>query len=466
MASKLGILPGMLGRSRNWLIAACWVASVALRAEPAPGQADVVTGYIQAQLDWRLIPGLSVGVLRGGRLERAEAFGLARVASGDSAKVTTVFHLGSVGKQFTAAAILLLAEEGRIGLDDSIGRFVRGGPVAWSRITIRHLLTHTSGLGDYDDSLRLEREYPPEELVALIASQKLAFAPGAGFRYSNAGYVLLGMAVGAASGEHLGDFLARRVFAPLGMATTGMVGRARSPIAGFASGYRLVDGARMPAAAVSRSLNSTGDGSLYSTVLDLAKWDAALYGDAILSAKSRRDMWTPVRLNDGTLRHYGFGWGIASFRDHRILQHGGSWQGFSAHIARYPDDSITVVVLTNLTGVGNTAEIIANRVARYYIPSLRAAAWPRRETITLDPAILDEYAGEFQLGDRRIRVRREHMDLIISVTGRGSARMIPTSRTEFMLDADAVRFRFRARPGRKPDLVVIEGSERAARRVH
>ena len=444
----------------------CCAIPFALTATPARAQSDVVREYVQAQLEWRQVPGLAFAVVKGGRVVRAEAFGVANRDTGDSTTVNTVFQMGSVGKQFTAAAILLLAEEGRLGLDDSVVRHVRGGPAAWRGITLRHLLTHTSGLGDYDNAIpQLDREYSPPELIALIASQPLAFRPGSGYRYSNSGYALLGFVVEAVSGEHLGDFLSRRVFVPLGMNATGMVGRAPAPIANAAVGSRLADGVLGVAPPVSRSLNSTGDGSLHSTVLDMARWDAALYGDGLLSAASRAAMWTPVRQNDGRVRQYGFGWGIATHRGHRILEHGGAWQGFAAHIARYPDDSTTVVVLTNLTGVGNTAGVIANRIARYYIPALRAGAWPARPAIVLDTATLDGYTGDFQLGTATIRIRRSGTQLVISTTGRGSARMVPRTRTEFSIDADDVRFRFRPRQGRRADLYIVDGRERLAKRL-
>ena len=442
------------------------LTSLALLAAPAQGQSDAITEYVRAQLDWRLIPGVSFAVMKAGRIVRAEAHGVASRESNDKASVTTAFQMGSVGKQFTAAAILLLHQEGRLQLDSAIPQYLPGTPSAWQGMTIRHLLTHTSGLGDYDNAIQnnLDREYSRDALMSLIASQAPTFRPGAGFQYSNSGYVLLGLIVEAVSGEHLGDFLAKRIFGPLQMTASGMVGRTGMP-SGAASGYRLADGVVSRAPSVSRSLNSTGDGSLYSTVLDMAKWDAALYRDDLLNAASRRAMWTAVRLNDRTTRAYGFGWGLGSFRNHRIVEHGGSWQGFAAHVVRYPDDRISVVVLTNLTGVGNTAGLIANRVARYYVPGLRAEAWPTHPTVVVDATTLDEYAGDFRLGTEEIRIRRQRGELIISAKGRGTARMIPTSRTTFRLEVDQLQLRFRPRSNGRPDLIVIDGKERLATRV-
>lgn len=434
---------------------------------PASAQSDEISAYVRAQMDWRMIPALSFAVIKAGRIIRAEAHGLANRNSGDSASVATVFHVGSVGKQFTAAAIMLLVQDGRLSLNDPVTRHIVDAPAAWRGISIRHLLTHTSGLGNYVSVLPdLNREYSASEFIALIAGQPLEFPPGTSFRYSNSGYLLLGLVVEAVSGEHLGDFLVERVFKPLGMTSTGMAGRAGGTITGLANGYRLSEGVLASAPPVSRSLNSTGDGSLYSTLHDMARWDAALYGDAVLNASSRAAMWSPVRLNNGTLRQYGFGWGLGRHGGKRIVEHGGLWQGFSSHIVRYVDDSITVVVLMNLTGIGNTSGLVANRIARAYIPALRSAAWPARTMVVVDTATLDNYAGEFQLDNSTIRVRREGMHLTVSGTGRGIARMIPVSKTEFVIESgDGLRFRFTPRQGRKADLYVVEGSTKLAKRI-
>ena len=199
------------------------------------------------------------------------------------------------------------------------------------------------------------------------------------------------MIVQRVSGTHLGDILARDVFDPLGMRATAMIGRSASTPASFATGYRLVDGKRQRAGKVSRSLNSTGDGSLISTARDVALWNIALDEQQRLGQIQR--MWSPVRLNNGTTRQYGFGWGLDSYRGHRIVEHGGSWQGFGAHVVRYVDDGVSVVVLTNLTGVGNTSGLIAHRIARYFIPNLRQNEWPAAARIRIDPARLERYSG-------------------------------------------------------------------------
>jgi CubicO group peptidase (beta-lactamase class C family) len=444
---------------------------VALAAALLPGtvpaqQADPVREYIHAQRDWRTIPGLAVGVMRGGRMIRAEGYGLSHRDLPDSVRPSTPFQLGSVGKQFTSAAILMLVQDGRLRLGDSITALIPSAPASWRAITVRHLLTHTSGLGDYDNAIAdLSREFSSKQLVELIASEPLAFRPGSGFRYSNSGYVLLGMIVEAAAGMSLADFLSSRIFRPLGMQSTGVAGQAGWPIAGAAQGYRSVKGSPVAAPPVSRSLNSTGDGSVYSTVLDLEKWDHALYGDALITRASKDAMWTPVRTRDGSIRQYGFGWAIGNHRGRRFVAHGGTWQGYSAHIVRYLDDSVTVVVLMNLSGVGDAAGQIAHRVARFHIPSLRAEAWPPAAAVALDTAILDRYTGRYQLNETTIRVWREGTRLMLNATGRGTAQLVPVSPTRFVIEAEPVQFRFGPASSARPELYVREasGEKRATR---
>jgi CubicO group peptidase (beta-lactamase class C family) len=427
---------------------------------------DPVAKYVEAQMQWRLVPGVAVAVTQSGRLIRAQGFGVADVERRTPVTADTGFHTGSIGKPFTAMAILDLVEDGRLTLDDSIVTFFDRAPPDWRSITIRHLLTHTSGLQNYVQVLpSTSSEYTNEELVRLVASQPLAFKPGTDQRYSNSGYLLLGFIVEKVTGVHLGDFLAREIFAPLAMTSTVMVGRHAPTKAPAARGYRLTDGVAQPIENPSRSLNSTGDGSLSSTVIDLAKWDVALNDDRLLRASSRQLMWSRATLNDGTTRGYGFGWILTAHQGHRIVEHGGTWQGFSGHVARYVSDRISVIVLTNLSNVGNTPGIIAHRIARYYIPSLKEAEWPSKAPIQVDTALLDRYTGEFRLGQMSLRTWREGSTLFVSAARRGRARLIPLSQTEFGMDVDQLRFRFARGPNGSVDLFVRDGNERRATRV-
>lgn len=331
--------------------------------------ADRVDRYVTAALAERRIPGLALAVLREGKVVHAKGYGLANVEHQVPARPETVFQSGSVGKQFTATLIMMLVEEGKVGLDDPVSRHLPDAPPSWSRITVRHLLTHTSGLGDYPASFDFRRDYSEDDLLRIIKDAPLAFAPGVRWRYSNLAYVTLGIVIRRITGRFYGDLLAERIFGPLGMSTARIISEA-DLVANRAAGYALKDSTVQNQDWVSPSLNTTADGALYFTVLDLAKWDAALYGERLLKRASLEQMWTPVRLNDGTTHPYGFGWAVSAVNGRRVVQHGGGWQGFLTHIARYLDDRLTVVVLTNLASDGTKPAEIAHHVASLYEPAL------------------------------------------------------------------------------------------------
>jgi D-alanyl-D-alanine carboxypeptidase len=203
--------------------------------------------------------------------------------------------------------------------------------------------------------------------VALAMKPPLDFAPGTRWSYSNTGYALLGVIISKTTGAFYGNFLAQRVFAPLGMTTARLISEA-DIVPNRAAGYRLVKGELKNQEWVSPTLNTTADGSLYLSVLDMAKWEAALEGTSFLSAASRREWWTPVRLTGSGTYPYGMGWSLEFERGHRAIGHGGSWQGFKTHIQRYPDDGLAVIVLANLAQARQSA--IAYAVAGLYNAAL------------------------------------------------------------------------------------------------
>jgi len=253
-----------------------------------------------------------------------------------------------VGKQFTAAAVMLLVEEGRIALADPLTRFFPDAPPAWADITVRHLLTHTSGIPDYTtDRLDYRRDYTEDELAQLAYGLKLEFPPGARWSYSNTGYVLLGIVVGKVSGRFYGDLLAERVFAPLGMKTARVISE-EDIVPNRAAGYRLVGDVLKNQEWVAPRLNTTADGSLYLSVLDLVAWDRGLRAGAVLQPASWEEVYTPVRLNSGKTFPYGFGWALEERAGEKVRRHGGAWQGFKSEIARFVGSDLTVVVLVNL----------------------------------------------------------------------------------------------------------------------
>ncbi|HJT65494.1 MAG TPA: serine hydrolase domain-containing protein [Pyrinomonadaceae bacterium] len=334
------------------------------------GVSSKIDEYIRAEMQAQKIPGLSLAVIKNGEIVLAKGYGLANVEHQVPVKPETVFQSGSMGKQFTATAVMMLVEEGKLSLDDRITKFFPDAPDTWRNITVRHLLTHTSGMGDYPDDFDLRRDYTEDELVQRIKTIPLAFQPGEKWSYSNLAYVTLGVLIHKVSGKFYGDFLQERVFKPLGMTTARVISEA-DIVPNRAAGYRLVDGELKNQDWVSPTLNTTADGALYLTVYDMAKWDAALYTEKLLKRSSLDQMWIAVKLNDGKTFPYGFGWALGEIRGHRIVEHGGAWQGFKSQISRYVDDKLTVVVFANQARA-NPAKI-AHGVAALFDPQLTPA---------------------------------------------------------------------------------------------
>ena len=305
-----------------------------------------VDAYIKSEMQAQQIPGLSLAVIKDGRIVLAKGYGLANVEHQVPVKPETIFQSGSMGKQFTATAVMMLMEEGKLTLDDKITKYFPDGPETWRNITVRHLLTHTSGMTDYPQDFDMRRDYTEDELFQRLKNVPLAFQPGEKWSYSNLAYVMLGILIHKVSGKFYGDFLQERIFKPLEMSTARVISET-DIVPNRAAGYRLVNGQLKNQDWVSPSLNTTADGALYLTVYDMAKWDAALYTEKLLKKSSLEQMWTPVKLNDGKTHPYGFGWALGEVRGHRIVEHGGAWQGFKSFIARYVDDKLTVVLFAN-----------------------------------------------------------------------------------------------------------------------
>ena len=326
-----------------------------------------VDDYVKSEMQKQQIPGVAVAVMRNGAIILSKGYGLANVEHQVPVTPQTIFQSGSMGKQFTATAIMMLVEDGKLSLDDSITKYLTGAPVEWQKITVRHLLTHTGGMTDYPADFDFRRDYTEDELLERTKKVPLAFQPGEKWSYSNLGYLTLGILIHKVSGQFYGDFLRDRVFKPLEMTTARVISE-EDIVPNRAAGYRIVLGQLKNQNWVSPSLNTTADGALYLTVLDLAKWDAALYTEKLLKRSSLDQMWTPVKLNDGKTSPYGFGWGVTTVKGHRLVEHGGAWQGFKSHISRYVDDKLTVVVFANLSRA-NQAKI-AHGVAAIYNPEL------------------------------------------------------------------------------------------------
>jgi CubicO group peptidase (beta-lactamase class C family) len=339
------------------------------------GQTAIQTNvdeYIRHEMQAQQIPGLSLAVMESGRIVMVRGYGLANVELQVPVKPETIFQSGSMGKQFTATAVAMLVADGKLRFDDKITKYFGSAPSSWTNVTIRHLLTHTAGFANYyPKEFDLRRDYTEDELLERIEKLPLEFSPGDKWSYSNLGYMTLGILIHRVSGQFYGDFLQERIFKPLNMDTARIISEA-DIIPNRAAGYLLVDGKLKNQEWVSPTMNSTADGSLYLSVLDMAKWDAALYTDKPLKQSALKEMWTRVKLNDGTTHDYGFGWEVWDIRGHPLVAHGGSWQGFRSYIVRYPRDKLTVVVLANLRP--SDPATIAQNVAGLYNPELKPLA--------------------------------------------------------------------------------------------
>jgi CubicO group peptidase (beta-lactamase class C family) len=345
--------------SRLGIGAALLLSGAEAYAQQAP--LDPVNQFVTGEMKRQRIPGLSVAIVRDGRVLLSRGYGYANMELAVPASDSTVYQSGSLGKQFTAALVAMLAQQGRIRLDDRIVKWLPEGKDVWQQVTVRQLLTHTGGIAEYTDStFDYRKDYTEDQLVKFAASRPLDFSPGERWSYSNTGYLLLGVLLHRVNGRFYGDLLHDMIFSPLGMRQARIISEA-DIVPNRAAGYELVKGRLQNQEWVSPSLNTTADGSLYFSINDLIQWVHSLDQRKIPDSTILRMAWSPVRLNDGGLYPYGFGWDLVTQRGHPRIAHTGSWQGFKTALYRYPEFNLSVIVLANLAQAqpGAIAEAIA-----------------------------------------------------------------------------------------------------------
>jgi D-alanyl-D-alanine carboxypeptidase len=332
----------------------------------APQSVDRIDDYVQAEIGKRHIPGVSIAIVQDGKVVRAKGYGMANVELSVPATEKTVYQLASVTKTFTAATIMMLVEEGKLGLDDKISKHLSDLPAAWDNVTVRQLLNHTSGIKSYTsvrDFFKTARvDYKHRQILDLVAKEPMDFAPGEKWQYNNTGYFLLGMLIEKVTGKTYGDFLDERIFKPLGMSQT-RTNDLHAIIPNRAQGYEWNGGVLRNGEYVSPTQPFSA-GMLVSSVSDLVKWDAALATEKLLKKSTLEQMWTPTKTSKGGVADYGFGWQVDKVNGHRLIAHGGGIPGFSTQISRFPDDKLTVIVLTNSGNgsAGGLAQGIAGRI--------------------------------------------------------------------------------------------------------
>lgn len=349
------------------------IAMLAAALMPAWARADAIDRIVQSEMKRQFSPAVGLAIVKNGRVIKAQGYGLANVELMARAGADTVFQTASVGKQFTAALVMLLVRDGKLRLDDPISNHLQGTPPAWQGITVRHLLTHTAGLDGTDRAIDLRRDYTEQELLASAYKVPLLDQPGQRHSYSNLGYQVLGFLCSAVGGRFWGDQLRERVFLPLGLRTARVISD-RDIVAGRAAGYDRFDGVLENQAWVAPSQNTTADGSLYVSAHDMARWAQALDDERLFTKAEKQQMWTATTLGDGQSVDYGFGWALFTEAGHRLVRHRGDWQGFTTHIAHLPEDRLTVSVLMNRAR--GQPHVIADRILAHYLPALAKPTVP------------------------------------------------------------------------------------------
>jgi D-alanyl-D-alanine carboxypeptidase len=329
-------------------------------------RADGVDDLVEREMNRRKIPGMAIAVVqRGKEMKRAE-YGLANVELKAPIVRDSAFEIGSITSQFTAAAILLLAQEGKLKLDDSITKHIKSAPASWKKITLRHLLSNTAGLKSYtmQPGFELTKHMTQEMFVEQIAALPPDFSPGDKASFSVSNHALLGFVVENVSGQNFWAFLADRIFSPLGMSSSSDR-EARLIIANRVSGYEK----NKSGVLMNRDTDLTdmfSAGAMITTIDDLLKWDAALDSERILTGESKMQMWTPTKLNNGSASQNGFGCRIDTYKIYICLSHTGSTGGFNACYLKFPEAALSVVVLCNLGELAATSGV-AKEIAGTYL---------------------------------------------------------------------------------------------------
>jgi D-alanyl-D-alanine carboxypeptidase len=367
---------------------AAFLGAALLTGVALPARADTLDDCVARQMQQLRLPGLALTVVRDGKVATLRTYGKASLELDAPVTRDTVFELGSLTKQFTAAAVMMLVEEGRLRLDDPITSHLPDVPETWRAITVRHLLTHSSGLQEYLSIPGLPDQAHAlghREMTRLFATRiTQEFPPGQTWAYSNTGYLLLGDVIERVSGRSYWEFLRTRVFTPLGMHAT-RSSEPRMVIPDRGAGYGWSNGAFENRPALSENAYSAG--AIVSTVADMANWAVALETDTVLSKASRDQLWTPLTVASGPTApfSYGFGWVVDQERGRRAVLHSGGTPGFSSAIRHYPGEGLTVIVLANHGD--RIVDQIPLEIAGIVRPELA-----RREGIDSDPRLTNRLA--------------------------------------------------------------------------
>ena len=438
------------------VIAALVLPLVAATVQGAPAAVDDKNiDALFAAWNKPAAPGAVLAVIKDGKIVRTAAYGMADIERAAPNKISTPFHVASVSKQFTAFAVHLLAQEGKLGLDDDIRKYLPELQDFGTTITIRQLIHHTSGLRDQWALLglagwRLEDVITEGDIMRLVSAQKtLNFAPGSEHLYCNTGYTLLGIIVKRVSGKSLPAFSKERIFVPLGMKNTHFHDDYQSLVDGRASSYDAPGGGAYKYLALSYS--NVGATSLFTTVEDLALWDQNFYDGKVGGKALLAEMQTKGKLASGKEINYASGLSIGRYRGAEMVEHGGADAGFRSAIVRFPAQRLSVVLLSNASDLN--AGRLSRKVADAYLDDT-VEALPPAETpkvfkeIEVDPARLDALVGDYALSpDFIIAFTKEGGKLMTQASGQPKFPVFASSERTFFLKVVDAQFTFDAPSG-------------------
>lgn len=403
-------------------------------------------------------------IARNGQPIVNKGYGMANIELNVPNAPKMIFRLGSITKQFTSMAVMMLKEKGKLGVDDPICKYFTDCPAAWKPITIRNLLTHTSGIPNYtsfpDFAKTTIQPITQSEIYALLKDKPLEFAPGEKYAYSNSGYYLLGTIIEKASGVSYSEFLQTNIFTPLGMKNSGYDSTSQI-IMNRAAGYARQKGEIVNADYMDMSVPYAA-GALYSTTGDLLIWDRSLYTDKLVSRKSMDEIFTPFKGETG----YAFGWNIGKRFERRTIGHGGGIYGFATQITRFPSDNVTVIVLCNIQSAA--AGKVASDLAAIVYGGAYEIALERKE-VQLDPKLLEAYAGKYQVAPNVfITITLENGKLVGQIVGQPKFGLTAESETLFFSRDVGAQFAFaRDDKGIVTGLTLIQGASKTpAQRVN
>lgn len=450
-------------RIRHLLFATVAAYSAAAAQQPASAAevSRLADSLARAAIASNAVPSIAIAVVRGSDTLTLGAWGTADVEASRAATAATIYRIGSVTKQFTAATVMQFVEQGKVKLDDSIAVHVPDLPAAWRRVTIRQLLNHTSGIPSYTDIgpkwvARWSEDMTPATIVSLTAKDTMWFAPGTSWQYDNTGYIVLGMLVERIAGRPWADDIIERFAKPLGLRDT-RVCDSRPTDARAAHGYRR-DGSKWQRYEYISMTQPYAAGALCSTLRDLAAWNRALNTGKVVSSQSYALMTTP----EGAARAngYGFGIGRGTIGTHTLISHGGGIHGFVTTNQWIPDAELSVTVFVNSgDGVGGR---IAQRLTQAAL-GIAPAATPSR--VPISTAELQRYAGVYDLalpaGTRAFTFTVQDGELVAQLAGQGANKLFHTGNHAFGAEFDrTLRITFLVENGRAVKLVLEQAGQR------